>query len=80
MWWKTNFTKKTKNKYCCKNFQESVKEKIFVHSSDKDETEWFMPEWFHIYYCPFCGAFIKGTGTGEYFKESSRSVEKAKRP
>ena len=71
--------KKTANKYCSKSFQESVKEKIFVHSSGKDETEWFMPKWFHIYYCPFCRAFIKGKGTGEDFKESRRSVEKAKK-
>lgn len=38
----------------------------FVHSSGVDETEWFMPEWLHIYHCPFCGTLVRGKGTGRY--------------
>lgn len=64
-----------KNKYCCDRFSESVKEKIFVRSSGDDETEWFMPEWLHIYYCPFCGACVKGEGWGEYRGEANLSAE-----
>lgn len=51
--------------YCCLEFEDSVKEGKFIHSKNYDETEWFMPEWLHIYYCPFCGSFIKGNGFGE---------------
>lgn len=49
----------------CDRFEESVKENIFVHAGDEpDETEWFMPEWLHIYYCPFFGTYIAGKGFG----------------
>ncbi len=62
--------RKEKNKinYCCKRFKESVEEGKFVRSSGVDETEWFIPEWLHIYYCPFCGTLVKGKGTGSYDK------------
>jgi hypothetical protein len=53
--------------YCCTRFRESVEKEQFIHSdSESDETEWFMPEWLHIYYCPFCGTLIKGRGFGDY--------------
>ncbi len=54
--------------YCCERFKESVEEdKIIVSATDHpDETEWYIPEGGHIYYCPFCGAFIKGEGFGNY--------------
>jgi hypothetical protein len=65
-------------KYCCSRFSESVGGKVFIHSSDDDETEWFMPEWLHIYYCPFCGAFIKGKGWGEYKGEEGAPKKKGK--
>ncbi|WP_224981294.1 hypothetical protein [Geomonas agri] len=38
-----------------------------------DETEWLLPEWLHIYYCPFCGSFIKGEGFGTYHEEAKKA-------
>jgi hypothetical protein len=51
--------------YCCERFRESVEEQEIVHADNDDETEWFIPELWHLYYCPFCGAFIKGRGWGK---------------
>lgn len=51
--------------FCCKRFQECVNIGEIVHSSELDETEWYIPSWHHLYYCPFCGKFIKGRGFGE---------------
>jgi hypothetical protein len=79
VWRKTTIVKKKGIKFCCGRFLESVNEKVFVHSAINDETEWYMPEWLHIYYCPFCGAFIKGKGTGEYYREDHRSAKKVKK-
>ncbi len=31
-----------------------------------DETEWYFKEWYHLYYCPFCGVSVKGNGTGNF--------------
>ncbi len=53
-------------KYCCARFEESVQEGKIVRAEDPDETEWYMPEWLHIYFCPFCGASVKGKGFGGY--------------
>ncbi len=56
-----------KLKYCCERFKESVEtDKVIARATDPDETEWFINEGGHIYYCPFCGAFIKGKGFGNY--------------
>lgn len=52
------------DKYCCDRFEDSVQEGKFVRAEDPDETEWYMPEWLHIYFCPFCGASVKGRGFG----------------
>jgi hypothetical protein len=49
-------------KYCCDRFEESVQAGKIVRAEDPDETEWYMPEWLHIYFCPFCGASVKGKG------------------
>lgn len=57
------------HRYCCERFRDSVKEGKLVHSLSLDETEWFMPEWLHIYYCPFCGTSVKGRGFGMFDKE-----------
>lgn len=46
---------KKKFDYCCWRFEDSVEEEIFMHAEGYDETEWFMPEAYHIYYCPYCG-------------------------
>lgn len=45
-------------KYCCDRFGESVQEGKIVKAEEPDETEWYMPEWLHIYFCPFCGASV----------------------
>jgi hypothetical protein len=55
-------------KFCCERFQENVEEyKVIENSADElDETEWYLVGGGHIYYCPFCGTFIKGKGFGQY--------------
>ena len=59
--------------YCCDHFRESVTEgKIEKANDSPDETEWLLPEWLHIYYCPFCGSFIKGEGFGSYHEEAKK--------
>lgn len=55
--------------FCCPRFEEAVKEKEIYHSPDDDETEWYVDMLWHLYYCPFCGKFIKGNGWGEYHQE-----------
>jgi hypothetical protein len=55
-------------KYCCERFKETVEEGKFEKAEEQDETEWYMPEWLHIYFCPFCGASVKGSGFGNYKK------------
>lgn len=54
-------------KLCCTKFEECVKRGEIAHSDEFDETEWYVPNWYHLYYCPFCGKFIKGKGYGEVF-------------
>ncbi|GAB6147335.1 hypothetical protein [Desulfocicer niacini] len=58
--------KKQKYSFCCNSFKKSVEEGKFEKAEEDDETEWFMPEWYHIYFCPFCGSSIKGKGFGTY--------------
>ena len=60
---------KSKNDdYCCMRlFLAAEDEQCIVRSSDEiDETEWYIKECMHIYFCPFCGSNIKGKGTGGY--------------
>lgn len=54
--------------YCCERFKQSVEEDNVIHKATdpEDETEWYISEGGHIYYCPFCGASIKGKGFGNY--------------
>ena len=52
--------------YCCIRFEDSVTEGIICKSEDYDETEWYFPKGSHLYFCPFCGANIKGNGFGEF--------------
>ncbi|MDH3455038.1 MAG: hypothetical protein OEL80_07795 [Desulfuromonadales bacterium] len=54
--------------FCCERFEEAVEEHEIYHSPDNDETEWYIDMLWHLYYCPFCGTFIKGKGWGEYHK------------
>ena len=53
--------------YCCERFREAVYEGKIKHADDiPDETEWYLPETGHIYFCPFCGKLVKGEGFGTY--------------
>lgn len=62
---------------CCERFGECVDAKEIVHSNNIDETEWYVPEWHHLYFCPFCGANIKGEGFGNVSKQKpKRSLAK----
>lgn len=63
-------------KICCKRFAESVAEGHILKAEKNDETAWFFKEWFHIYYCPFCGKSVKGEGFGTY--DVDVKLEKAK--
>jgi len=63
-----------KKKFCCERFRESVKEKKFVKSYMMDETDWFIPEGLHVYFCPFCGKNIKGKGYGTFDVDSNSST------
>jgi len=56
-------------KVCCERFQECVDEGEILYAGKSDETEWFIPNWHHLYYCPFCGALIQGEGFGELEKK-----------
>ncbi len=58
--------------YCCERFKESAEEQEIVHAGIDDETEWFIPELWHLYYCPFCGALIKGQGWGTYDQKENK--------
>ena len=61
--------------YCCSRFDNCVKNGEIMHADDMpDETEWYIPRWYHIYFCPFCGANIKGEGFGK--PEQSRDCIK----
>ena len=60
-------------KYCCDRFKESVLEGKICRAGMPDETEWYFPEWLHLYFCPFCGTLIKGEGTGQFDLESGRN-------
>lgn len=64
----TNKKNMSKNKYCCWRFAESVKEGEFIyayqHGKEIDETQWFIAGIGHLYYCPYCGSYIKGRGFG----------------
>ena len=52
--------------FCCERFKESVQVGKFEKAEEQDETEWYIPEWLHIYFCPFCGTSLKGSGFGTY--------------
>ena len=58
--------------HCCTRFSEAVAAEEIMHSADNDETEWFIDGLWHIYFCPFCGTDVRGSGWGEYGIEMSR--------
>jgi hypothetical protein len=55
---------------CCERFRESYEQGeisyAYESTHDIDETEWYVNGFHHLYFCPFCGAFIKGHGYGSY--------------
>lgn len=59
-----------KPEFCCPRFEKAVVNREIHFSYDNsngiDETAWFINTLWHIYYCPFCGTFIKGEGFGDY--------------
>lgn len=59
---------KDKPKFCCKSFEDGVVEGKITRATGYDETEWYFPEWIHLYFCPFCGANVKGKGFGKIRK------------
>ena len=62
-------TPRDKRTYCCERFRVGVKEGSIHYCGKRDETEWAVQDFYHLYYCPFCGAFVKGTGWGDYDKK-----------
>lgn len=72
------------NVICCSRFKEFFDAGKIVYAYEKaaepDETAWLINGFAHLYYCPFCGAFIKDKGFGTYDKtyppnEKTRIVE-----
>ena len=65
---------------CCLRFSILVREKIisnvYQFNDELDETEWATEDLGHLYYCPFCGEYIKGRGFGDYDKEYVRNRTK----
>jgi hypothetical protein len=55
-----------KSNYCCERFANAVSEREIISAAKNDETAWFINKLWHIYYCPFCGASVKGKGWGKY--------------
>ncbi|MBU0682200.1 MAG: hypothetical protein KKD73_12345 [Proteobacteria bacterium] len=53
------------NIFCCIRFSECVADGDIKHADENDETEWYIPEWYHIYFCPFCGTNVQGVGFGQ---------------
>jgi len=55
---------------CCERFRDAYAagEILYAYkeTSRIDETAWIIDGLWHMYYCPFCGAFIKGQGFGDY--------------
>ena len=60
---------------CCWRFKESVKDGIIEYAGNYDETEWIISDGDHIYYCPYCGSYIKGVGFGIPPKKAEKITE-----
>ncbi len=72
------------NIFCCERFKEFYNSGEIIYAYEKsneiDETDWIVASFAHLYYCPFCGSFIKGKGFGTYDKkyppnEKNRVIE-----
>jgi hypothetical protein len=57
-------------KICCERFKEFYEtgDIVFAYAKTQeiDETQWLVNGLAHLYYCPFCGEYIKGRGFGVY--------------
>ncbi len=56
--------------FCCETLKEMYevfdpKHKILVFTREFDETQWYIRGLAHLYFCPFCGSYIAGTGFGK---------------
>jgi len=64
----TKAKSKTRGDICCDRFYEAyLADEIsyaYEKHTDIDETEWLISGLWHLYYCPFCGTWIKGRGFG----------------
>lgn len=55
--------------FCCERLKDMYEEndpnhEILVYTRDFDETQWYINGLGHLYFCPFCGCYIKGEGFG----------------
>ncbi|MDD2467250.1 MAG: hypothetical protein PHI97_24955 [Desulfobulbus sp.] len=59
---------KTREEVCCDRFFEAYVSNEISYAYEKhaniDETQWYISGLWHLYYCPFCGTWIKGRGFG----------------
>ena len=59
--------------YCCEKLKESYEQGLIKYAYEDDvkisESDWLIDGFGYLYYCPFCGAFIKGRGFGDYDKK-----------
>ena len=71
--------KKKITEVCCERFYEWYQSGeisyAYERHSNIDETEWIIDGMAHIYFCPFCGAFIKGHGFGNYDEQHPPTKE-----
>ena len=76
------------NTFCCERFKDFYNSGEVIYAYEKstkiDETDWIVDSFAHLYYCPFCGSFIKGRGFGNYNEKyppnkKTRIIEQQKR-
>ena len=69
-------TRRRAHSYCCDRFGECVREGSIHYCGKRDETEWAVQGFYHLYYCPFCGTAVKGTGWGAVSPKKRRQPNK----
>jgi len=61
------------NNFCCERFKKEYEDGpiqyAYEDTNETDETDWYVESFTHLYYCPYCGAFIKCQGFGDYDKK-----------
>jgi len=64
----TSIKSKKLTDLCCERFYDAyLPDEIsfaYEEHAEIDETDWYISGLWHLYYCPFCGAAIKGRGFG----------------